>query len=128
MSMNSKELRVDAPEKLQGKSRYIRDEKITGMWYGTTVRSIHPHAKIKSINYKNDFDWDSVAVVSAMDVPVNYVAMLENDMPFLAEEIVRYIGEPIILIGAPTKELADNAKEYVEIEYEVLPHNFDMLL
>ena len=127
MSINSKELRVDAPAKLRGESRYIRDEKIPGMWYGTTVRSIHPHARIKSITFKNDFNSDSVVVVSAKDIPVNYVAMLENDMPFLAEDIVRYVGEPIILIAAPTKELADNAKECVEIDYEILPHNFDML-
>jgi len=125
--MNNKELRVDAPAKLQGKSRYIRDEKIPGMWYGTTVRSIHPHAKIKSISFNKEFDWASVTVISAKDVPINYVAMLENDMPFLAENIVRYVGEPIVLIAAPTKELAYTAKEYVEIEYEILSHNFDML-
>jgi CO/xanthine dehydrogenase Mo-binding subunit len=125
--MNKKELRVDAPAKLRGESRYIRDEKIPGMWYGTTVRSLHAHAKIKSITFKDDYDWDSVVVISAKDIPVNYVAMLENDMPFLAEDIVRYVGEPIVLIAAPTKELADNAKEYVKIEYEILPHNFDML-
>lgn len=125
--MNKKELRVDAPAKLQGKSRYIRDEKIPGMWYGTTVRSTHPHAKIKSINFNKEFDWDSIVVISAKDIPVNFVAMLENDMPFLADKIVRYVGEPILLIAAPTKNLADIAKEYVEIDYGILPHNFDML-
>ena len=104
--MNKKELRVDAPAKLRGEARYIRDEKIPGMWYGTTVRSIHPHAKIKSITYNDDFDWDSVVVISSSDIPVNYVAMLEKDMPFLAENIVRYVGEPIVLIAAPDKELA----------------------
>ena len=127
MSIINKELRVDAPAKLSGEARYIRDEKIPGMWHGTTVRSIHPHAKINSITYKDGFNWDSVVVVSAKDIPVNYVAMLENDMPFLAEDIVKYVGEPIVLIAAPTKELADKAKEYVKIEYEILPHNFDML-
>jgi len=127
MSLNPKERRVDAPAKLQGKSRYIRDEKILGMWYGTTVRSIHPHAKIKSITYKKEYDWKSVVVVSSKDIPVNYVAMLEKDMPFLADGKVRYVGEPIILIAAPSKEKADAAKDFVKIEYEIFPHNFDML-
>jgi len=127
MSLNPKERRVDAPAKLQGKSRYIRDEKILGMWYGTTVRSIHPHAKIKSITYKKEYDWKSVVVVSSKDIPVNYVAMLEKDMPFLADGKVRYVGEPIILIAAPCKEKAEAAKDFVKIEYEIIPHNFDML-
>jgi CO/xanthine dehydrogenase Mo-binding subunit len=125
--MNTKELRVDAPAKLRGASRYIRDEKIPGMWYGTTVRSIYPHAKLKSINFNEDFNWNSVVVVTYKDVPVNYVAMLENDMPFLAEDIVRYVGEPIVLIAAPSKELADKAKNHVNVNYEIISHNFDML-
>ncbi len=127
MKPNPKDFRVDAREKLSGQLPYIRDEKIPGLWYGTTVRSPHPRARIKKIQFDPQFHWQSVVTVTAADVPNNYVAMLENDMPFLAEKIVNYVGEPVVLIAAPDKELAEEARKYVKIDYEPLPHVLDML-
>ena len=127
MNMNPKDFRVDASEKLRGQTRYIADEKIPGLWYGGTVRSPHPRARILKIHFNPQFDWDTVTVVTSKDIPNNYVAMLENDMPFLAEEIVKYVGEPVVLIAAPGKETLRQAIKNVEIEYEPLPHVFNML-
>jgi len=127
MKMNPKDFRVDASEKLRGQTRYIADEKIPGLWYGGTVRSPHPRARILEIHFDPQFDWQSVFVVTAKDIPNNYVAMLENDMPFLADEIVNYVGEPIVLIATSNKELLRQAINYVKIDYEPLPHVFDML-
>jgi CO/xanthine dehydrogenase Mo-binding subunit len=127
MNLNPKDLRVDASEKLRGKTRYIADEKIPGLWYGGTVRSPHPRARILKIQFDPQFDWQSMAVVTAKDIPNNYVAMLENDMPFLAEEIVNYVGEPVVLIAAPDKEKVHQAVASVKIDYELLPHIFEML-
>ena len=119
--------RVDAAEKIAGQTRYIRDDVLPGMWYGTTVRCPHPRAKILGIEFKTDFDWSAVAVVTARDVPVNYVAMPENDMPFLADRIANYAGEPVALIAAPTRDLAERARQFVSVAYEPLPALFDML-
>lgn len=127
MKINPAEIRVDASEKLKGKTRYIRDEKIKGMWYGATVRSTIPHAKITAIRFSETFDWNTVTRVTAADIPVNYVAMLENDMPFLADKFVRYKGEPVVLIAAQNREILESAKQAVEIDYEALPANYDML-
>jgi len=127
MNNNPRDFRVDAQEKLRGQTRYIADEKIPGLWFGGTVRSSHPRARILNIQFDPQFDWQSVVVVTAKDIPNNYVAMLENDMPFLAEEIVNYIGEPVVLIAAPDKEKLQQAVESVKIDYEPLPHVFDML-
>jgi CO/xanthine dehydrogenase Mo-binding subunit len=119
--------RVDASEKIAGQTRYIRDLVVPGMWQGTTVRSPHPRARILSIEFKPEFDWSAVVVVTARDVPVNYVAMPENDMPFLADRIANYAGEPVALIAAPTRDLAEQACEFVAVTYEPLPALFDML-
>lgn len=127
MKINPKDLRVDASEKLRGQTRYIADEKIPDLWYGGTVRSLHPRARILYIHFNPQFDWQSVAVVTAKDIPNNYVAMLENDMPFLAEKIVNYVGEPVVLIAAPDKEMLQQAIKNVKIDYEPLPHVFEML-
>ncbi len=124
---NPKDFRVDASEKLRGQTRYIADEKIPGLWYGGTVRSPHPRAQILNIHFDPQFDWQSVVVVTAKEIPNNYVAMLENDMPFLAENIVNYVGEPVVLIAAPDKEKLYQALERVKIDYEPLPHVFNML-
>ena len=127
MKPNPKDFRVDAADKIRGKTKYIRDEKIDGLWYGATIRSTYPRARIKDIQINPDFDWDSVTVVTAKDIPNNYVSMLENDMPFLAEEIVDYVGEPVVVIAAANEEIIAEAIKHVKIEYEELPHIFDML-
>lgn len=127
MRSNPKDFRVDAAEKIRGETRYIADEKIPGLWFGGTVRSPHPHAKIVEIIFDIEFDWNKVAVVTAKDIPSNYVAMLEKDMPFLADSVVRYVGEPVVLIAAQQKELVERATKFVKIEYEILPAVFDML-
>jgi CO/xanthine dehydrogenase Mo-binding subunit len=127
MTKDNSDIRIDAPEKISGLTRYIRDEKITGMWYGTTVRSPHAHARILDIEFDPAFDWNHVVTVTAKDVAVNYVAMLEKDMPFLADKIVRYVGEPVILIAAPNKKIVNQAKEYVKVTYQPLPSILNML-
>lgn len=128
MNRNPKYLRVDAVEKLRGQTRYIADEKIPDLWYGGTVRSPYPRARIMNINFDPQFDWQSVVVVTAKDIPNNFVAMLENDMPFLADQMVNYVGEPVVLLAAPDKETLRQAMAHVKINYEPLPAVFDMLV
>ncbi len=127
MKASPKEFRVDAAEKLSGATSYIRDEQIPGLWYGTTVRSPHPRARIREIHLDPHFDWNTVTIVTAQDIPNNYVAMLENDMPFLAEKVVNYVGEPVALIAAPTRAEAEEAKKHLRVDYEPLPAILDML-
>ncbi|MFZ5518734.1 MAG: xanthine dehydrogenase family protein molybdopterin-binding subunit [Candidatus Zhuqueibacterota bacterium] len=126
MAVQLNDIRVDAAEKIRGETRYIADEKIPGLWVAGTVRSPFPHAKITGITFDDRFDWGSVAVVTASDIPWNCVAMLEKDMPFLAETIVRYVGEPVALIAAPDKALLAEAMSRLKVSYEPLPAIFDM--
>jgi len=126
MGVQSKDIRVDAAEKIRGETRYIADERIPGLWFAGTVRSPLPHAKITGITYDDRFNWNRVAVVTASDVPWNCVAMLEKDMPFLADSVVRYVGEPVALIAAPDKALLAEAMASLKITYETLPAIFDM--
>jgi len=127
MINRKKDHRVDAAGKLTAETRYIRDLKIPGMWYGATVRSPYPHARIKKVTFDAAFDWSQVVRATASDIPVNYVAMLEKDMPFLAKDIVKYAGEPVVLLAAAEREVLPGAAEHVRIEYEPLPALFDML-
>jgi len=120
------ERRVDAAPKVRGKVRYIRDLKIPGMWFGKTIRSPHAHAHILGIHLDPGFDWSRVVAVTAQDIPANYVAMLENDMPFLAEKTVKYRGEAIVLLAAENPDLLNEAAQHIRIDYEPLPAIFDI--
>lgn len=120
------ERRVDAAPKVRGQVRYIRDFKIPGMWLGKTIRSPYAHARILGIHLDRKFDWKQVVVVTSKDIPVNQVAMLENDMPFLAEKTVKYRGEAVVLLAAENQDLLNEAARHVRIDYKPLPAIFDV--
>lgn len=89
--------KVDNQEKTSGSAKYIADLKFDNMLYGKTIRSTKARAKIQAIHYpvlpKEYF------IIDHNDVPgQNRVKFLVNDQPFLAETMVNYIGEPIVLI------------------------------
>jgi CO/xanthine dehydrogenase Mo-binding subunit/CTP:molybdopterin cytidylyltransferase MocA len=119
--------RADARDKFSGRTRYIRDTEFLDLWHGVTVRSPHAHARIRAIRLASSIDWKDIAIVTARDVPYNIVALPENDMPFIAGDVVNYIGEPVALVAAPTCEQAIAAAAGVEIEYEPLTPLFEML-
>ncbi len=127
MKPNPKDYRVDALSKLRGEARYIRDEHIPDLWHGTTIRSPHPHAKILSIQFDPAFDWSQVVTLTAKDISRNYVAIIEKDMPVLAEEVVNYVGEPVALLAAEDPELVREARKHVHVQYEPLPFIENML-
>jgi len=127
MTVNPRDIRTDAGEKLRGELRYVTDEKIPGLWFGDAVRSPLPRARILGVHFNPQFDWKTVVIVTPKDIPRNYVAMLENDMPFLAGQIVNYIGEPVILVAASDKALLQRAIENIKVDYQPLPHIFDLL-
>lgn len=125
MGIKRSEIRVDALEKLNGKAKYIRDEKIEGLIYGITIRSTIPHGYIKSITFDDSINWDEFTIVSYKDIPYNRVAFLEFDMPFLVEDLVKYYGEPILLLAHEDKEKLKDIINYIKIEYLPLPALLD---
>jgi len=89
------------------------------MLHGTTVRSSVARGRIKSISFAGDVPWNEVTIVTAKDVPgENHVALLLNDQPFLADELVNHREEPILLLAHPDKYLLEEARRNVHIEYE----------
>ncbi|MBN1155672.1 molybdopterin-dependent oxidoreductase, partial [candidate division KSB1 bacterium] len=127
MTSDPKNYRIDAQEKINGSAQYTDDLRIPDLWHALTIRSTYPRADILDIHFNPEFNWDAVVVATAADIPNNYVSMLEDDMPFLAEKRVNYIGEPIVLIAAPDKALLDKAAENIEIDYKPLPYVDDMM-
>ena len=113
--------RVDGPAKVSGRALYVDDLHVPGCYYGATVRSIHAHALIRGITLNLDYDWSDVVVVTSVDIPgENVIALMTDDQPALAEQVVRHVTEPIALVAAPTREKALEAARNVRGEYQPL--------
>jgi CO/xanthine dehydrogenase Mo-binding subunit len=115
-------VRIDGPEKVSGRARFIADLDIPGAWIGATVRSPVPRGRLRGIRRDPAFDWSRVAVVTAADLPgPNTVAMILEDHPVLAAEEVRFVAEAVALVAAPDRETLDAAMAAITLDIEELP-------
>jgi len=113
--------RPDGFAKVSGAARYIDDVALPGMWFGATVRSPHPHARIKSIRFDPAAAPKGTVCVTAADLPgPNGVQLLDDGWPILADGFVLHVAEPVALVAAPTRLAARQALAAVAVEYEPL--------
>lgn len=114
--------RRDGKEKVTGELQYLTDMTAEGMLYGRVLRSIHPHARILSINVSAAEAYEGVmAVITHHDVPgLNRFGIATPDQPALCEDTVRYIGDAIAAVAATSLEIAEHALSLIKVEYEVL--------
>jgi CO/xanthine dehydrogenase Mo-binding subunit len=121
--------RREGPAKLTGEALYADDLVFPGAWYGHTVRSTEPHARLLGIDLDRDFDWTRVVLLTAQDIPGdNIVSLIADDQPVLVEELIRHQAEPVALLAAPDRETLREAKRRVRLRTEPLPPVFDPLL
>src|SRR6202162_3218453 len=117
--------RLEGRDKVTGASRYVDDMELPGMLYGATVRSRIPRGKIKSIKFHPAMNWDEFVVVTAKDIPgKNCIALIGEDQPCLAQELINHPEEPILLLAHPDRNLLAKAVEAVSVEYDPLPPVF----
>ena len=128
---------ADEKEKAKGTVVYADDFTLPGMIYGKVFRSTIPFGKIKKLDISKALALEGVeTIITAADVPNNEsvsnvvgqtteVGLLEAKHQVLARNIVRYYGEPIALIAAKTYEIACDAAELIEVEYEEMKGVFD---
>jgi xanthine dehydrogenase D subunit len=116
-------LRPDGTLKVTGEFAYASDLWHDDMVWGVTLRSPHPHARIKSIDLAEAWQVPGVfAVLTADDVPGENAYGLEHaDSPVLAADVVRYEGEPVALVAADHPETARRAARRIRVDYEPLP-------
>lgn len=118
--------RADGPSKVTGAALYADDLRPEGCWYGATVRSERPHARILAITPDPAFDWTDVVLVTARDIPgENVLALITDDQPVLCDGITRHVSEAVALVAAPTRDRALAAARAVRVTYEDLPFNLD---
>jgi CO/xanthine dehydrogenase Mo-binding subunit len=117
--------RVDALEKVTGEAVYGYDLVLPDMVYGKVLFSPKAHAKIKRIDTEKARKFPGVvAVVTGKDAPWIHGESI-RDKPFLAQDKVRYIGEPVAAVAAIDEDTAQAAARLIEVEYEELPVYLD---
>jgi xanthine dehydrogenase D subunit len=121
-------IRPDGIPKVSGAFAYGSDLFVAGMLWGRTVRSPHPHARIRSIDIAEALATPGVhAILLAADVPGKPTYGLEfADQPVLASDVVRFVGEPVAIVAGEHPEIARRAAERIRVEYEVLEPVVDM--
>ncbi len=123
-------LRPDGTPKVMGEFAYSSDLWADRMLWGTTLRSPHPYARIRSVEVARALALPGVrAVLTHEDVPGRKTYGLEvPDQPVLAIDVVRYQGEPVAIVAADHPETARRAAGLIEVDYEVLEPLVDMEL
>src|SRR6266498_5940567 len=117
--------RKEGRKKVTGQALYVDDISFPDMLHGTTVRSHVPRGRITKILFEGDIPWNEFVVVTAKDIPgENYVALILDDQPYLADKVVNHPEEPIVLLAHQDKYLLEEARRYVRIDYEELPAIF----
>jgi CO/xanthine dehydrogenase Mo-binding subunit len=120
--------RVEGEAKVTGAAHYAADVILPGMLWGRTLRSPVPHARIVRIDTTRAKQVPGVhAVITAADLPDRLWGRWLKDMPVLAKDRVRFIGEKVAAVAADDLDAADEALNLIEVEYEDLPAVFDPL-
>jgi CO/xanthine dehydrogenase Mo-binding subunit len=118
---------MDAPGKVAGTAVYAADVTLPGMLWGRILRSTEPHARIVSIDVSRALKLPGVrTVVTAADVPDVHYGGAVKDETVLAQDKVRYVGQPVAAAAATTAEAAEAALAAMEVVYEPLSPVFDV--
>jgi carbon-monoxide dehydrogenase large subunit len=119
--------RVDGADKVSGAARYSADVTLPGMVWGKALRSPLPHARIVRIDTSRARALPGVlAVLTAADLPDVLVGRRMFDMPLLARDRVRFIGEKVAVVAAADPDVAEEALGAIDVEYEDLPAIIDL--
>lgn len=119
--------RKEARQKVTGAAEYVDDLTLPGMLHGVTVRSTIARGIIRSIYFDGPIPWHEFTVVTAKDIPGrNIVSLIFEDQPFLADERINHLHEPILLLAHPDKDLVERAHQHVRIEYKLEPTVFTL--
>jgi 4-hydroxybenzoyl-CoA reductase subunit alpha len=118
---------VDAAGKTTGGGKYTDDLSLPGMLVGKILHSPYPHARIKRIDTSRAKALDGVvAVVTGADAPNPYgILPVGHDETALALDKVRYVGDHVACVAAISEQIAEEALELIDVEYEPLPAYFD---
>src|SRR5687768_5779552 len=114
--------KVDARAKCVGQTKFADDIVLPRMLFCKILRSHLPHALIKNIDVSKALALPGVfAVITGKDLPIPYgILPVSQDEHALCIEKVRFIGDPVAAVAAIDEDVAFDAMNLIEVEYEPL--------
>jgi 4-hydroxybenzoyl-CoA reductase alpha subunit len=114
--------KVDARAKCVGQTKFADDVVLPRMLFCKILRSHLPHALIKSIDVSKALALPGViALVTGKDFPIPYgILPVSQDEHALCIDKVRFIGDPVAAVAAIDEDVAFDAMNLIEVEYEPL--------
>src|SRR5919106_1087592 len=114
--------KVDARAKCVGQTKFADDIVLPRMLFCKMLRSHLPHALIKNIDVSKARALPGVyAVITGKDLPIPYgILPVSQDEHALCVEKVRFIGDPVAAVAAVDEDVAFEAMNLIEVEYEPL--------
>ena len=120
--------RIDGVAKVTGSAKYAADIKLENMLHAKLLRSPHAHAKVKRIDISAAQKLTGVrAFATILEVPkvIEYWFSLRTEekkkQMFLRDNVVRFVGDPVLAVAADDQQTLDQALSLVKVEYESLP-------
>ena len=115
-------IRADGPDKVTGSGRYTADLNLTGMLHAKFKFAGVSHGRITRLDTSKAEALPGVfAVATHADVPDVLYGDFVQDRHLFCKEYVRYEGDIVAAVAALTPEIAQQAVDLIEVEYEKLP-------
>ncbi|HAF15987.1 MAG TPA: aldehyde oxidase [Blastocatellia bacterium] len=114
--------KVDARAKCTGQTKFADDIVLPRMLFCKILRTHLPHALIKNIDVSKAIALPGViAVITGKDLPIPYgILPVSQDEHALCIDKVRFIGDPVAAVAAIDEDIAFDAMNLIEVEYEPL--------
>jgi CO/xanthine dehydrogenase Mo-binding subunit len=122
--------RIDSLGKVTGQTRYAEDITLPGMLFACVLRSPHHHARLLGLDASQAEQAPGVVrIFTASDIPgKNELTGYSQNEPLLTPigDTLRQKGAPVALVVAHSLPQARQAAAAIQVEYEPLPHVFDL--
>ena len=135
--LGTRPVRPDGVDKVTGRAQFGADQNLPNMLHGKILRSPHAHAHIKRVDLSKALAMDGVcAAVAGADFPAvaSGVSIGEAggdvvDVAYnvMARDKALYHGHAVAAVAATSLEIAEQALDAIDVEYEVLPPVLDVL-
>lgn len=111
--------RLDLMSKVSGRALYTADYKFENLLEVSLVRSKVAHGILEATEVP-DLP-DGCFCFTSKDIVENVIPSIFNEQPVLVSDHIRYFGEPVAIVAAPSKELADKIASDVKVSVKKLP-------
>ncbi len=124
-AIGQRQPKLDAPDKATGRTVYGHDVRLPGMLHGQSLYSRYPHARILNVDISRALKLPGVkAIITAADNPPTKFGYGKDNTP-LKGDVVRSLRDEVAAVAAIDPDIAAEALELIEVEYEPLEALFD---